>query len=154
NKNDAYTPEGALIGSDGRRSFLYWTTEGVVKDYKFDVSIAYEEVISFDYSILEIILLVIITSVVIIVVALKYFSKQKSIKIILPVLKQDEKKIFESLMKHEPGVKQKLIVADSGYSKAKVSKVLKSLNERGLIKLERTGRTNKVYYDEKFKTKQ
>lgn len=150
-KQEAYQPEDALLGSDGRRSFVYWDRDMMRQGETFDSSVAYEEVTSFDYAILEVILIVIITAVVIIVVALKYFSKQKSVQVILPVLKQDEKKIFEALIKHESGVKQKLIVTDSGYSKAKVSKILKSLNERGLVKLERIGRTNKVYYDEKFK---
>ena len=64
-----------------------------------------------------------------------------------------EKLVFEAVTKHEPGVKQKVVVKDSGYSKAKVSKVLKNLQERGLLRLERIGRTNKIYYDKKFKKK-
>ena len=69
------------------------------------------------------------------------------------MLKEDEKKIFESVVKHDPGVNQKIVVKESGYSKAKVSKVLKNLQERGLLKLERIGRSNKVHYDKKFQMK-
>ncbi len=50
------------------------------------------------------------------------------------------------MMKHGNGVNQKAVVRDSGYSKAKVSKVLNSLQERGLIKLERLGRSNKIHF--------
>lgn len=56
-------------------------------------------------------------------------------------------------MKHGNGVNQKIIVNDSGYSKAKVSKVLKSLSERGIIRLDRIGRKNKVYIEKNFEKK-
>ena len=61
--------------------------------------------------------------------------------------------IFNIIMKSGSGVNQKVIVKESGYSKAKVSKVLSSLRERGLVKLERIGRSNKVYIEKKFERK-
>ncbi|MDD5416390.1 MAG: helix-turn-helix domain-containing protein [Candidatus Aenigmarchaeota archaeon] len=152
-KTDPYSPEDALRGSDGRKIFVYWNQENMLQGQTFDASVAYEETVLFDYSIIETILIVIVTGVVIVVVFLKYFMKQKKVEVILPVLKADEKKIFEAILKHESGVKQKIIVQESGYSKAKVSKVLKNLQERGLVKLEHIGRTNKVYYDEKLRNK-
>jgi hypothetical protein len=36
---------------------------------------------------------------------------------------------------------------------AKVSKVLKSLRERGIIRLERIGKSNKIYLEKNFKNK-
>lgn len=36
---------------------------------------------------------------------------------------------------------------------AKISKVLKSLRERGIIRLERIGRSNKIYLKKNFKKK-
>ncbi len=152
--DDAFSPEDALLGSDGRRPSIYWTREDLVQGYTFDVSVAYEPIGEFDYSIIEMVFIVLITIVILGAVFLKYFSKPKQeIKVILPVLKEDEKLIFETLIKHEPGVNQKTVVRESGYSKAKVSKVLKNLQERGLVKLERIGRTNKIHYDPKFRKK-
>ena len=66
------------------------------------------------------------------------------------IIKKDEKLIFDTIRKHGDGVNQKIIVNDSGYSKAKVSKVLNSLKERGVLKLERVGRKNKVHIEKKF----
>ena len=83
----------------------------------------------------------------------QFYYKDKGIKLIFPVLKKDEKLIFNSIMKHGNGVNQKVIVRDSGYSKAKVSKVLKSLSERGLVRLERIGRSNKVYMQKNIEKK-
>ncbi len=153
-EDDAFSPAGALLGSDGRRSFVYWTKENMAQSESFDVSVAYEDIGILGYSLLETVMVVIITIVVIAIVFFKYYSKQKPVKIILPMLRKDEKLIFETMIKHDPGVNQKSIVNESGYSKAKVSKVLKNLQERGLLKLERMGRTNKIYYDEKFKKKE
>jgi uncharacterized membrane protein len=68
-------------------------------------------------------------------------------------LKKDEKIIYDAIIKHGNGVNQKIIVKDSGYSKAKVSKVLNSLKERGLIRLERIGRKNKVYIERNIEKK-
>jgi len=152
--DDAYTPAGALLGSDGRRASIYWVGQELVEGYTFDSSVAYEPIGAFDYASMETMFIIIITIIILAVVFLKYFGRPKQeIKVILPVLKEDEKKIFESIIKHEPGVNQKVVVKDSGYSKAKVSKVLKNLQERGLLKLERMGRTNKVHYDKKFQKK-
>ena len=83
------------------------------------------------------------------------FYKKQSLtpNIVLPVLKQDEKKVVEGLVRHGSGVNQKLIVSESGYSKAKVSKVIKSLAERGIVRFERQGRSNRIYWSEEFKKK-
>jgi uncharacterized membrane protein len=41
-------------------------------------------------------------------------------------------------------VNQRKVVQETNLSKAKVSRVVKSLEERGLIEVERLGRTNKL----------
>jgi len=151
---NSYTPEGALIGSDGRRPIVSWQMQNLQKGERKDFTIAFEKI----SEILPItgymfyVPTAIITAGIVISFGLFYqfYWKGREMKLILPILKKDEKIIFESIRKHGNGVKQKLIVKDSGYSKAKVSKVLKSLKERGIIKLERIGRTNKVYMEKNF----
>ena len=102
---------------------------------------------------MEYLIVIVIVSFSAFVLFYQFYYKNKSVKLILPVLKSDEKIIFNTIMKHGSGVNQKVIVRDSGYSKAKVSKVLKSLSERGLIKLERIGRSNKVHIEKNFEKK-
>lgn len=140
---DAMEPQGAEISTDGRQLLLSWSAVDVAQ--QFDVSIAYEQP---GLSLLVTLAVFIAAVVIAGVVAWKfYFAKGKeAIKIILPVLKSDEKEVLKGLLKHGSGVNQKIIVKESGYSKAKVSKVLKSLAERGLVKLERTGRTNRIFW--------
>ncbi|MCD6476864.1 MAG: winged helix-turn-helix transcriptional regulator [Candidatus Aenigmarchaeota archaeon] len=147
--NENFFPENASLGSDGRRAVLYWKLNNTTKGNIFETRVAYEPLSEFNYSVLIIPFIVIIFLIVIII-----FMKKHHSKIILPILKEDEKKIYEVLLKHGSGIKQKIIVQESGYSKAKVSKVLKNLQERGIVKLERLGRTNKVYLSNKFKNRE
>ncbi len=149
---NSYSPGNALIGSDGRRTIINWQIDDLKKGDRIDISLAFEKIggIIISEFPIEIFVIIIIIVFAAIIVFYQFYWKHKGIKLILPVLKKDEKIIFNTVMKHGNGVNQKIIVKDSGYSKAKVSKVLKSLKERGLIKLERIGRKNKVYIEKKF----
>jgi uncharacterized membrane protein len=151
---DSYGPGDALIGSDGRRPIINWVKSDLRAGERIDVSVAFERIgeekASFPF---EIILVIILISFSSLGLFYQFYWRGKNIRLILPVLKKDEKKIFDTIMKHGNGVNQKIIVKDSGYSKAKVSKVLSSLKERRLVKLERIGRSNKVYIEKNFEKK-
>jgi uncharacterized membrane protein len=152
---NSYTPSDALIGSDGRRLVINWLRNDLKSGETFDVSVAFEktgDVIPSQFP-MEYLIVIIIVSFSAFVLFYQFYYKNKGVKLIFPVLKKDEKIIFNSIMKHGNGVNQKIIVKDSGYSKAKVSKVLNSLKERGLIKLERIGRSNKVYIQKNIEKK-
>jgi uncharacterized membrane protein len=152
---NSYNPSDALIGSDGRRLVINWLRNDLKEGEKFDVSVAFEATgaaIPSEFP-MEYLIVIIIVSFSAFVLFYQFYYKDKGVKLIFPVLKKDEKIIFNSIMKHGNGVNQKIIVKDSGYSKAKVSKVLSSLKERGLIKLERIGRSNKVYIQKNIEKK-
>ena len=146
--DDAYSPTGATLGSDGRRSILVWNMENLAKNQDFEASVAYETMFGSNYS-----FLIVPGIIIIFLIGIIIFLKKRHIKIILPILKSDEKKVFEAVAKLGSGTRQKKIVEESGYSKAKVSKVLKNLQERGILRLERIGRTNKVHIEKKLKSK-
>ncbi|MBU5557507.1 MAG: helix-turn-helix domain-containing protein [Candidatus Aenigmatarchaeota archaeon] len=145
---DAIEPSGASITSDGRHIQISWSASNVKEQWTG--SIAYER---FEISAISTLLAIIAIIVAAGAIAYKYYftSSKEGMKMILPVLKKDEKTILECLIKHGSGVNQKIIVKESGYSKAKVSKVLKSLSERGLVKLERTGRSNRIFWGKEIK---
>jgi DNA-binding transcriptional ArsR family regulator len=152
---NSYTPADALIGSDGRRLVINWLKNDLKEDERFDVSVAFEktgDIIPSQFP-MEYLIVIVIVSFSAFVLFYQFYYKDKGVKLIFPVLKKDEKIIFNSIMKHGNGVNQKIIVKDSGYSKAKVSKVLNSLKERGLVKLERIGRSNKVYIQKNIEKK-
>jgi hypothetical protein len=149
----SYSPEGALIGFDGRRPIINWVQNGIKSQERFDVSVAFEtftETTSeFPFTLILIIVLIIFSGMGLFY---QFYWKSKNVEMIMPVLKKDEKDIFNAILKNGNGVNQKIVVKDSGYSKAKVSKVLNSLKERGLVDLERIGRSNKVHIEKKFQT--
>ena len=142
NTEQSYIPIDGEKASDGRRIYIYWTRENMEANAAFNINITYEPFSSTVPT--EIIIMI---TVIIIFFTIFYIIKKQrfGMKFVLPVLKSDEKKIMEAVLKHGDGVNQRLVVRESGYSKAKVSKVLKNLQERNIIKLERIGRSNKIH---------
>ncbi|MCS7123067.1 MAG: winged helix-turn-helix transcriptional regulator, partial [Candidatus Aenigmarchaeota archaeon] len=59
------------------------------------------------------------------------------------VLDPDEKKIYEIVQK-EGKIKQNRLVELTGFSKVKVSRVVKSLKDKKLINVEKLGKTNLI----------
>lgn len=70
--------------------------------------------------------------------------RKKTQEVILSVLDEYERGIVSSIEKAGGTVNQKKIVQDTNLSKAKVSRVVSKLVERGLVEVERRGRTNIV----------
>ncbi len=149
-----YLPVNGEKGSDGRRIFISWRKENLTGGESFDTQIFYEA--SSDNSGTVALFAGGIVGLGAVIVALiigfwLFFKRfKKNIKIVLPVLKSDEKEIMELLIKGKGNSNQKLLVRESNYSKAKVSKILSSLKERGIINLERIGRSNNVYLAKDF----
>jgi uncharacterized membrane protein len=93
-------------------------------------------------------LIVILTVIVIIVmVSLVVYIKsgRKPEEIVSSVLNKDEKILIDLLNKYGGNVVQKTLVRETDFSKAKVSRLVKGLRERGVIKIEPvSGRENRV----------
>lgn len=151
-----FLPTTGSVGSDGRRPIIVWEKSDVITGEGIDTSIVFEQIVATGFSDIEVIMISVGLIVLVAIIGrlyYKFFVKKKAhVKVVMPILKQDEKLVMEALMKHGgKDVNQKLIVKDSNYSKAKVSKVLKSLQERGIVTLERVGRKNKVSMVRDFK---
>ncbi len=156
--NNPYTPQVSSIGTDGRRITLIWQKNNLTGGEGLDISVSFEKIQDevsskliafFTGSVIGLLLIIFVISALFV-----YFFKnrfKKDINVVLPVLKADEKAVIDALLKQGGQTNQKVIVKESNYSKAKVSKVLKSLAERNLVKLERVGRTNKVYLVKEYK---
>ncbi|HLC50902.1 MAG TPA: hypothetical protein VJH90_00830 [archaeon] len=153
NQENPFFPADANVASDGRRPILKWSRDSLPADSSFDVSVAYESLGIYSQFRME---YVIALFAIIAIAFLGYglYTKKAQVKLILPLMKKDEKIVLESILKHGQGVNQKSVVKETNYSKAKVSKVLNSLQERGIVKLERSGRTNKIFLEGNFKKQQ
>ena len=76
--------------------------------------------------------------------------KEERIGITLTVLKEDEKKAIEALLAAGGKITQRELQDKIGFSKAKVSRLVFDLEKRGVIKKDRTGRTNILILSEDF----
>lgn len=65
-------------------------------------------------------------------------------KTLFKILKKDERVLIEKIMEGDGAIEQSLLYETTGFSKPKVSRLLSDLEERGLIRKEKYGRTNLV----------
>lgn len=71
-------------------------------------------------------------------------SEKNNLKLLLSILKPDEKKTLLAI-KEQPGITQNTLRLRTDFSKAKLSMLLKELENRNLIKKELDKKTNKLY---------
>lgn len=140
-------PSDCLYASDGRRMIVIWSSHDVGPGNGLYVSTTYESIKGENIGEIPFFFLAIPVIAIAVLLGFTYYIyKQKiGVKMLIPVLKRDEKMIVEKLMSSRGFTNQKILVEESGYSKSKVSKLLKSLEERGIVKTERIGRKNKVF---------
>jgi DNA-binding transcriptional ArsR family regulator len=78
------------------------------------------------------------------------YWRRGSKKLILSVLDESERRVLQLIIADGGTTRQKRLVRELGFSKAKVSRVVKALAERGLLKVERVGRTNRLRLTKRF----
>lgn len=139
-----FFPPTATVGSTGRRISLEWDETGLELGKTYLFTATYEKVISD------------LTSLVLALSALglagfasAWYRKRSQVKTVLSVLKPDEKKVMDIIMDEKNGCNQKKVVRDTDFSKAKVSRIIADLENRGLIEKERKGRANIIKMSEK-----
>jgi len=135
-----YSPESGKKSSDGRRIYVIWERADVEKGDGIDISVVFERMRGrggidplyfFGAGIIVLGFLFILI-----------LRGMRNSEIPTMILREDEKKVIDILKEHGNSCKQKVIVDESGYSKAKVSRLVSDLEARGLLKVERRGRTN------------
>lgn len=124
------TPTPDKITTDGQHIKLYWKNDAAI-------SVFYEgNEVSFAVIILSIIFLSIFAS------ALFFFFRQKTKQAITDILSEDENLVIKELKK---GItQQKNIAKNLHFSKSKMSKVIRKLEEKELIEKKPYFKTNKI----------
>jgi len=144
--NESFTPRYGKVLSDGRHIMVYWERENVKKGDDLEFSIMYKMPMGagslYDVAIVMILAMVLIT--IIAVGYVKRVHRESSVKVVMPLLKEDEKKIIDILTERKGKAIQRVLVRESDFSKAKVSRLVASLKERGIVDVEHLGRTNRV----------
>jgi len=135
-----FEPSWGSSGSDGRRIFITWPIENPKVGDSISVSIIYEQMLDLNQVIVAAIALVII----IIMIGFTIYFRKGRIKQVLPVLTESERKVMEILLREKGEVDQRKIVKETDFSKSKVSRILQSLEARGLVERYKRGRANKI----------
>ncbi len=138
------SPSGADIRSDGRRLITKWSFQDKTTGDIIPVRIYYEPIAPqpmqqyYEW-------IIVLVAVVIVGMVLIYWRVSKRSELILSILNENERMVVDIIKseKKQP-VDQRKIVTQSGFSKAKVSRIIQSLSERGVVEVERIGRKNKV----------
>jgi len=138
------SPSGPDIRSDGRRLIIRWSFENKEPGDLIPIRVYYESIsprfIQLYYEWIIVFVVILIIGIVLI-----YWKVSKRSELIYSILNENEKTIVDIIKKEEKQpVDQRKIVSLSGYSKAKVSRIIQSLSERGVVEVVRMGRKNKI----------
>jgi uncharacterized membrane protein len=126
---DGVIPEGEII-TDGERIGVYWKgkqdTPLIVRFYQIQNS-----------------KVELIAAALLLIVAAIIFVKLRKDDNYLLGFSSDEVRVIEFL-KEKKVVYQNKLEKELGFSRAKMTRIVKKLEEKGLVEKERTGRTNKI----------
>jgi len=132
-----FEPEFGGEGSDGRQIYIKWTLEKPKLGESLDISVMYEKIGPAQ----ETIVVFSIALVVIAALVFVFLFMRRDYRRIMPVLTESERRVMKIVLK-EKKVDQRKVVKDTDFSKAKVSRIIKDLEGRGLVERIRKGRTN------------
>jgi uncharacterized membrane protein len=145
--NESFSPRSGKTLSDGRHIMVYWDKEKLNAGDDLFFSVDYRLPSDNIGNVYNVALMVITAFIVIVSLGIYYVRttrRQDSVKVLMPLMKGDEKVIIDILSSHDGSVNQKILVRESDFSKAKVSRIVSGLKERGIVGVESMGRTNKV----------
>lgn len=139
-------PVNGVVGSEGRRIHIEWDIRPSLGE-TVSFQTTYEQ-LSPDYRTV----VAVIASILVLAGLLRFYLRRRSeseSSQIIDSLPEDERDILD-LLKASDDMLQKDIVDQSEYSKAKISGVVSSLEEKGIIRKEKEGRSNRIYLEDKF----
>ncbi len=153
---EGVSPE-AKISSDGRHVILIWDVkEPIPAEFReFKVIVLYERLgipSSFYYY-----TIIAVISILLVFLIYRYLRSRKidiftkkDLSDKIEILKGDEQRIMKLIIDCD-GIDQREIIKKTGFSKAKVSKILSELEKRNIIFKKQLGRKNKIFLTKKVK---
>lgn len=136
---DVIHPEGYEILTDGERIYLKWgfgNPEDIMVSFKFYNTHS-------DYS-LGILIVMGLTIIGIAGYLITHYRKKVKTEF-LRGFTEDERKVLKSLSGRKVCMQKKL-EKEFGFSRAKMTRVVKKLEGKGLLEKERVGRTNRLFF--------
>jgi hypothetical protein len=144
--NESYFPPDGEIFTDGRHILVYWERYNLSQGDSVQFSVLYS-IPLVGGMFYNIVITVMTLIVIVVMVGLAFYVRRgpKAADAVRAVLSRDEKMIVDALNKYKGKMGQKMIVRELDFSKAKVSRLIKNLHERGIIEIEPvSGRENRI----------
>jgi uncharacterized membrane protein len=147
--NQSYFPPDGSTLTDGRRMMVSWEDMNLTTEDTLSFLVTFEVMDSggnmWDLTVIGMTSLVVIIMISVAVYMSRGSPKCEADVKVLPLLNKDEKKVVDIIARNDGQVRQSVIVKESDYSKAKVSRLIKNLKERGVVDTDPiSGRENKV----------
>jgi hypothetical protein len=139
------SPSGADKGIEGRSIIVSWIFRNKHNGDIIPIRIYYEglPIRPIENSIYRWLFVFVLAFIV--AIFFIYRSMSRKPELILSVLNEAERIVVDIITKlGKEKVDQRKIVAQSGFSKAKVSRVIQSLEGRGVVSVEKLGRKNRI----------
>ncbi len=144
------SPSGSFSLFEGRRFVIRWNFENIESGNIIPIRVSYEFIGPVQQFFARIdpravVVIIVLLGVGVGLIGLTYLRISKRKGVVLSVLNENERNVVDIIQKQEAEkVDQRQIVTLSGFSKAKVSRIIQSLEQRGLVETERIGRKNRV----------
>jgi hypothetical protein len=143
----AVYPSPSRIYSDGERIIVEWVEEVLKAHESFRIFLMYTGVEKARKDYLLAALLGVLMGFA---GAYYYFSQRSGRKIARMVLSEDEQKIYDMLLSAGGEILQDDVAKHTGFSRAKISKLVRHLEEKGIIKKEPYRKTNRLLLSKEF----
>ena len=146
------SPSGYHVGSDGRKILVSWSFKDKRSGDLIPIRLYYEP-LSLEFISEDLVYILIFILILIVIVGTSFIFRKVSKKseLVLSVLNENERLVVDIIQKEKKKqVDQRRIVNSSGFSKAKVSRIIRNLEERGVVESQRIGRRNKITLKKKF----
>tara|TARA_Y100000034_G_C6836089_1_gene377843 strand:- start:281 stop:1168 length:888 start_codon:yes stop_codon:yes gene_type:complete len=152
NQGKSVYPEPEEIISDGQRIIINWRMEDVLEGQRTAVFVTYKDSLGSNLIVYFIVPLIAIILFLGILLARKPKEKVRETIVNKPELhlKEEEKQIVRIIEKKEGKIEQGTLVIVSDFSKAKVSQILKELEERKIVKKVKKGKKNIIMLKSKL----
>ena len=145
----ALYPEDAQKLSNGQNIIVFWEQKNLEPNQLLSFQALYQPV--FSPSSIPIWQLLLVGGAAALVAGFFVYRRfRKPEEVVLSVLDEYERKVMEVIQLAGGMINQRKVVEHTNFSKAKVSRVVKSLVKRGVIEAERRGRTNILHLKKKF----
>ncbi|PSH00859.1 MAG: hypothetical protein BRC30_01305 [Nanohaloarchaea archaeon SW_7_46_7] len=147
------SPESGVSGTDGQRIHVTWNSDPGLGQRSFQAIFngSGEEESREDDGIDLVWIFPILVVSMLFAGLYVLFRSREDIDSAYDELSEDEADVLDTVRENDNSMLQKDIVDESEYSKAKISSVISELEEKGIVKKSKEGRSNKISISRKYR---